>query len=332
MRNVIWLVVCTAIATGLFLLLRPAPPPPSETRRGILAQEDLESGTYALVFSYGVDMPAVPGNDSPAWLVVDQALIAAHRDAIDIGFSFLDFVPGERGIRRYMYVFRDGVKIRGQLVSASDQIIVPQAIVDAARIVEQKLVDGNRSAMEAALPQLLSQGALVDRDNGPGAQNPQGEFYFFAQFPTLAVAEGSDFDPQVYARTLEERLRAAGPDGDYWVEVSIGWERPPGTVYFTEDGGWSRVLTPEGEVATINTLWLYDYRASVYAGPELYDDLAAIDLAALVADQRNEALIIAEYLNETEASEAPDEITVEGYETGGWGDLIETRYGLRYWQ
>ncbi|MCW5722319.1 MAG: hypothetical protein KIS86_14360 [Devosia sp.] len=331
-RHLIWLVP-VMLASVVFVLWSQLQTSPPEPRQGILAGENLDGGRYALVYSFGADMPNAPELDGQAWLVDDHELIARHRDSIDIGFSFVDFLPGERGERSYLYIFRDGVKVGGRLVSRNDQIVLPDQIRDAAQLVQTQAYSGNRADTLSEQRNLLSMGALVDTDNSPDPQAHTSEFYFYARLPTIAALDGAGFDLDAYIETVEQRIRAEAPQGEFDLEVSSAWERPPGTVYFIGPDNWTRATDAGGGAAGLGSVWLYDLRIDIIADPELYAAFAEIDLHSLVADQLNRDVISRQYMSAMGTSDTPESLVVESYrKTGFWSALTERQYGFRYWR
>jgi len=318
---VLVVLVTLAVTVGRSSVRRAPPPAPVEA--GLLTGFDLDDGTYALVVALG-------GGAEPL-RIDDQALIAAHRGAIDIGFSFVDFLPGEGRGGIYLFAFRDGELVAGRVVSLRSQIRVPDEVLAAGRPVERFRLDANRAEILPAAARLAAEGVLRDTGGLPGPADEGPEFSFIVQLPTVAVEADAEFDADAYAGQVAERIRSRLDGLVFELEVVAAQARPPGTVLLT-DGGWGVLRDPDGEPLRLDGVALHDLRVHVRGDAAVHEAFSEIELDALVADRRGQDLVVAAWMAATGTAEAPAEIFLDAYESGSMSGLLERSYTILYWR
>lgn len=295
----------------------------------LLANVDFSEGGYRLLIYDGSE-GGTGLDDRIVRMIDDPEVLEAYRNEVDIVFRLSEFLPGEGRGDYYVFLYRGDEVIAGRSVPSANQIIAPRALLQKGEAMRYRTVTLPLDDFRAALASVQARTDTIVRDfTTPETTHPDYQHTFRVTFPTVAVAEGADFNPEAYARALGERTKAQ--IGDVPFAIMRADTRVQSTLILDDRG--RAVLDAQGMSVSLAGVALHEARLTIEGTPATHAAIQTIDLASLVADDRQTDLIVSGWMDATGAQERPAKVRLGDFtEEADIGPAHERQYTIRYWE
>lgn len=297
---------------------------------GLLAPFDLDDGHYVIVASMG-EAALRNHPEAPLVRMIDnQDLISRFRSEIDVHYGLTDFLPGEgRPSDIYLLVYRNGERVAGKRITQADRIKIPDALIEASRLVRVRTFSGFRKDYLRERERLLAMGALMlDQSEVTPADR---EYWASARLPTVTVAPAEPFDAEAYADVVADRIRKALPDIDFDLSVTLSVSYPEGRIILLDENTGLVRRDADGDRVQLSGVTLHEYYVYVSGGPDIHPAFEKLDLASFVADRHDESLVLQAWQESTGVDPLPPVVQIDGYRaTASLGRPERRTYSLTW--